>query len=335
MAESEKVIVTGGAGFLGSHLVSRLLEEEFEVVVIDNLSIEANSSLVEHIDDINFWREDLTRCKHLPQYLAGATSIIHLAAMLGVQRVLERPADTITNNTLGTLRLLQSAAKLSVPHLILASSSEVYGEPVEVPTRETHPRNPIGPYAASKAWSEDAFQAFSRECGFDAVALRFFNIYGPRQNSSRYGFVVSRFITNALTNEPIEIYGDGKQSRDFSYVDDAVTAIVRAMKWTGGFEVFNIGTGVETTIRDLASEIIKVTGSESQIIHGNPRPEEIRRRVASVEQAQRHLGYKASVALETGLRYTVEDFQHQATQLGQALPFGRRGGPRKPAVMKT
>ncbi len=310
MAGSEKVIVTGGAGFLGSHLVNRLLQEEFEVVVIDNFSTQVNSNLVGHADEITLWRKDLARCKDLLQYLGGASYVIHLAATLGVQRVLERPVDTITNNTLGTLKLLQSAAEASVPHLILASSSEVYGEPMEVPTLETHPRNPIGSYAASKAWSEEALQAFSREFGFDAVALRFFNIYGPKQSSSRYGFVVSRFIASALTNEPIEIYGDGKQSRDFSYVDDAVTAILRAMKWTGTFEVFNVGTGIETTIRNLASVIIEMTGSNSQIVHGEPRPGEIRRRVASIEKAAKYLGFKASVSLPAGLRYAIDDFEH-------------------------
>jgi UDP-glucose 4-epimerase len=309
-----KVLITGGAGFIGSHLSERLAKDGNEVIVIDNLS----TGCIENIEHIRARRgfefiEGDIRDAGLMESLAGRCEVIfHLAAAVGVQLIADKPVNTVETNIAGTQVVLEAANKFK-RRILLASTSEVYGKSEQVPFREEDDivlgstSMPRWAYACSKAVDEFLGFAFHQQFGLEVIIGRFFNTIGPRQ-TGRYGMVVPRFIQAALKGEPLHIYGTGRQSRCFCYVEDVVDAVVRLMNCSEAIgRVFNIGSDAEITIEQLADKIIEITGSKSrkefvayEVAYGRPI-EDMMRRVPCLERIKESLGWRPKTDLNTAL----------------------------------
>jgi UDP-glucose 4-epimerase len=321
------ILVTGGAGFIGSHLCEALVEDGAQVVAIDDLS----TGRLENIADLRekpnfqFVRETILNSQVLDRLCSQSDIVIHLAAAVGVMLIVEDPVRTIKTNIIGSESILSTANRYGCK-VLLASSSEVYGKGVKVPFREeddclmgptTHSR---WAYATSKAIDEFLGLAYHQQFGLPVVIMRFFNTIGPRQ-TGRYGMVVPRFVRQALKNEPIEVYGDGKQTRSFTDVADVVAAILKlANHPLAPGQVFNIGSQQEVAINELAEMVILLTQSTSLIRHVPydeayaPGFEDMRRRVPSIEKITNLIGYQPHNSLEdTLLRVIAYERNTQAT----------------------
>jgi len=319
-----KALVTGGAGFIGSHLAQRLVEDGNEVIVVDNLSTGSLRN-IEHIGTrpgFEFVEGDI-RNAALMESLAGRCEVVfHLAAAVGVQLIADNPVHTIETNIAGTQVVLEAANKFKRKTLI-ASSSEVYGKNEAVPFREEDDivlgstSMPRWAYACSKAVDEFLGFAFHQQYELHVVIARFFNTIGPRQ-TGRYGMVVPRFIESAIKNEPIRIYGTGKQSRCFCYVGDVVDAVIRLMDCSRAIgEAFNIGSDEEITIEALADKIIAMTGSKSrkefvpyEVAYGRPI-EDMMRRVPCLQRIKDTIGWKPKTGLAETLQKVIDSFKNR------------------------
>jgi len=316
-----RVLVTGGAGFIGSHLTERLLNEGHQVAAIDNLSTGSlkNIENCRKHGDFKFVTGDIRNAELMVPLTDQCDMIFHLAAAVGVRLIAEDPVHTIETNIGGTETVLDIANKFG-KKILIASSSEVYGKSEEVPFCEDDDivlgstSMPRWAYACSKAIDEFLGLAFYQQYGLGVVIARFFNTIGPRQ-TGQYGMVVPRFVRMAMDNEPIAIYGTGKQTRCFCYVGDVVEAIVRLMNTddaTG--RVYNVGSSEEISIEVLADKIIQLTGSRSEkkyvpyeTAYGRPI-EDMMRRVPSVERIKEAVGWQSSTSLDQVLRIIVESF---------------------------
>jgi UDP-glucose 4-epimerase len=317
-----RALVTGGAGFIGSHLVDALVERDDQVAVIDDLSVGKASNLERHLDDgrIRLVQASILEPEALEPLVAGSDLVFHLAAVVGVRYVVDDPLKAIATNVRGTERVLESAFRHKV-RAVIASSSEVYGKSTDLPLREDADRV-LGPttakrwcYSDAKAIDEYLAWAYVGK-GLSVSAVRYFNVYGPRLDPLGYGSVMAQFIMQAMRGEPITVYDDGNQTRCFTYVSDAVEGTIRAGTRDAAVgKAFNIGTTRETTINELATLVREVTGSESAIEHVEAREvygpgfEEARRRVPDVSRAREVLGLEAEISLEAGLERTVEWFR--------------------------
>lgn len=309
-----KFLVTGGAGFIGSHLCEYLVKRGDEVVCFDNLSTGRREN-IEHLikSGLIFIEGDTNNFADLEKVFKEYKfdGIFHYAAVVGVKRTLEN-SISVLNDIDGTRNILKLALAHGKPKIIFASSSEVYGEPVEIPEVENGHINPHLPYAVVKLYSEKLMEAYWQKYKLPTCSLRFFNVYGPRQESSDYGFVVGIFIKRVLESKPPIIFGDGTQTRDFVYINDNIEASFRAFESdiTNG-EVINIGTGKPTTILDLAGEIITLCGQG-----GNLKPEfasrrnDIRHRFPDVSKMLKLLNYRATTSLREGLKKTIEWYRN-------------------------
>ncbi len=313
------ILVTGGAGFIGSHLCEAMVHQGYRVVAIDDLSTGRleNIQHLRPLPSFQFVRETINNAQVLDRLTSEADIVIHLAAAVGVKLIVEDPVHTILTNIMGTEAVLATANRYGCKVLI-ASTSEVYGKGVKVPFSEeddrlmgstTHSR---WAYAASKAVDEFLGLAYGRQFGLPVVIMRLFNTVGPRQ-TGRYGMVVPRFVRRALRNEPIQVYGDGKQSRCFADVQDVVEAIVRLAEHPQAVgEVFNIGSTREITIYELAQKVIELSGSQSRIElvpydeAYAPGFEDMRRRVPSIEKIHRLIGYQPRYSLEDTLKRVID-----------------------------
>ena len=312
-------LVTGGAGFIGSYLCEQLVKSARRVVAIDDLSagrVENIQHLL-HLSNFQFVREDILHSQVLDRLSSEADIIIHLAAVVGVKLIVEDPVRTIHTNVMGTDAVLTAANRYGCKVLI-ASTSEVYGKGVRVPFREDDD-SLLGPtnhsrwsYAASKSVDEFLGLAYHAQFGLPVVIMRFFNTVGPRQ-TGRYGMVVPRFVRQALRGDPIEVYGDGLQSRCFGYVGDVADAIQKLADHPGAIgQVYNIGSTEEVTILELAQKVIKLSGSSSQIKFVPyeeayaPGFEDMRRRVPSIEKIKQLVGYEPRFTLEDILLKVIE-----------------------------
>jgi UDP-glucose 4-epimerase len=319
-----RVLVTGGAGFIGSNLVDALMEQHHEVTVIDNLSVGKASNIAHHLDHatFHFVNDSILNVDTLERAIQQVDLIFHLAAVVGPKYVVEDPLGTIVTNVRGTENVLELAFKHWV-RTVIASSSEVYGKSTAVPLSEDDDRL-LGPttvdrwsYSDAKAIDEYFALAYAKK-GLPITAVRYFNAYGPRLDPQGYGSVIARFITQAQQNEPITIYDDGEQTRSFTYVADTVEGTVRAatLREAAG-RVFNIGSDRETSINELARLICDLAGSKSEIVHVpyeaafGSHFEETRRRVPDMTRARELLGFEAHTSLEDGLRRTLSWFQNQ------------------------
>jgi UDP-glucose 4-epimerase len=314
----ENILITGGAGFIGSHLCELLVHQGHQVIAIDDLSTGRleNIQHLRPLPSFQFVRETITNSQVLDRLASQADIIVHLAAAVGVKLIVEDPVRTIQTNIMGTEAVLTTANRYGCKVLI-ASTSEVYGKGVKVPFSEdddrlmgstTHSR---WAYATSKAVDEFLGQAYHRQFGLPVVVMRFFNTVGPRQ-TGRYGMVVPRFVRQALKGQPLQVYGDGQQSRCFADVADVTGAICElAFHPEAVGEVFNIGNTEEVTIRELAERVIALTGSPSEIQYVPyeeayaPGFEDMRRRVPNIDKLCRLIGYQPRYSLDEILERVI------------------------------
>jgi UDP-glucose 4-epimerase len=313
MSEAKRVLVTGGAGFIGSHVVDRLVAEGYAVRVIDNLSAGKLENINGHLKrgNIDFIEGDVRRASVVEKSVEDVDIVLHLAALTSVALSVEKPRFTFEVNVKGTMNLLRSCARNKVDKFLLASSSAVYGETKFLPITEEHPASPISPYAESKLASEQFCLGFYEEHLLRSVVLRLFNVYGPRQGVNDYSGVITQFIDQGKQRLPLVVYGDGFQTRDFVSIRDVVEAVLSAMEseYAEG-NVFNIGTGVSTSINELAETLLESAGLDLQVLHEEPRLGDIRHSYADISKAKKLLGYRPNVSLRDGLRalLTNEEF---------------------------
>jgi nucleoside-diphosphate-sugar epimerase len=313
-----KALVTGGAGFIGSHLCEALVGEGHEVIVIDDLSTGQVGNLAAVVDSpaLHVYRTSILDDERVPDIIDEVDVVYHLAAAVGVQLILERPVESIETNILGTGRILRCAVK-GQKKVIIASTSEVYGKNDEVPLREDDD-SVLGPtsknrwsYACSKAIDEFLGLAYYRDKGVPVVIVRYFNTIGPRQ-TGRYGMVVPRFVQQALAGEPISVFGDGNQSRSFTDVADAVRATLALSRHPAApGTVFNVGSGHEITINDLARRVKALTASPSDIVHVpyenvySEGFEDLRRRVPDITRLRELTGFVPRYDLDATLERVI------------------------------
>ena len=303
-----KALVTGGAGFIGSHLVDTLVKEGCDVVVLDDLSAGSLSNLKHVKDKITFYKGNIQDQKILMKAAENCETIFHQAALVSVTKTVDNPVDSALINDLGTLLVLESARQNKVKRVVLASSSAVYGDDPFLPKHENMPPKPMSPYAVQKLTGELYARIYYDLYGLETVCLRYFNVYGPRQDpSSPYSGVISIFMTKAVSKKPPVIYGDGKQYRDFVFVKDVVKAnlLAATAEGTAG-QTFNIGIGKNISINTLWDMICLLSGLNIEPEYRPPRPGDILESVASIEQAKSAMGFEADYSFEKGLEITFK-----------------------------
>ncbi|NJE76851.1 SDR family oxidoreductase [Thermococcus sp. ES12] len=295
------IVVTGGAGFIGSHIAWELSREN-EVIVIDNLYTGRRENVP---PAVKFVQADIRDYSAIAELISHADYVFHEAAQVSVIESVRDPIFTEEVNVIGTLNILKALLE-GHGKLIFASSAAIYGDNPNLPLKESERPRPLSPYGVTKATAEEYLRVFNELYGVPTVALRYFNVFGPRQSANQYAGVISIFINRALKNEPLVIFGDGKQTRDFIYVKDVVKAnILAAESRKSNGKVFNVATGRQTTILELAMKIIEITGATSSIIFDKPRPGDIRHSLADISEIRR-LGFEPEWGLENGLKKTVE-----------------------------
>jgi UDP-glucose 4-epimerase len=303
------VLVTGGAGFIGSHVVDGLVRAGYSVKVLDNLSAGRLENLGLHLSSgaIQFFEGDI-RDKVLTERLCGdVDAVVHLAALVSVPLSVKDPKGTFDVNVNGTSNLLYSCCSENVRKVVFASSCAVYGAPEYLPIDEEHPTHPLSPYASSKLEGEHVCEEFSKCSHADVVIFRFFNVYGSRQVSGEYGGVITKFLDRAEEGEPLVIFGDGSQTRDFVYVSDVVQAILMVLGKNHTEGTFNIGFGEAVSVEALAAKVLKLTGKDVGVVHEPPRPGDIEGSKADVFKAQQEFGFSAKVGLDEGLRRLIRE----------------------------
>lgn len=307
-----KILVTGGCGFIGSHLVERLANDGHEVIVIDNLSTGTMGNLGALVNSPNVHLVTQSILQYLrPQIFDGVDCIFHLAAIASVTKSIEAPLYTIDTNIMGTARILDYAKSSGVKKVIFASSSAVYGNGALFADSEQGAFiRPLNPYGISKMTGEQFMDFYHWQHGIETINLRLFNVYGPRQNPS-YAPVIPIFIGKALKGEDLPIYGDGNQQRDFIYVKDVVEVFVRAMNCDRKLGVYNIGTGYGIKINTLAGKIISMAGSslQSRAVHLPERNGDVRESIAYVGDAIQYFNFRARIQIDDGLMETIDYFR--------------------------
>ena len=307
-------LVTGGAGFIGSHLVERLLADGARVRVLDNFSTGGRANLPfarEAGRRLEVIRGDIRHRGVVERAARGVRAIFHQAALRSVPRSVKDPLGANENNVTGTLNVLAAARRARVARVVYASSSSVYGDRPDLPKREEQPPAPISPYAVSKAAGEQYAAVWTRLYGVETVGLRYFNVFGPRQDpKSEYAAVIPRFILWGLRGKPLEVHGDGAQSRDFTYIDNVVEANLLAARAAGvGGEVFNVGCGDRVSLLEIIAKLEAILGRRLVRRHGPPRPGDVAHTLADVSKGKRLLGYTPLVPFDEGFRRTVEYFR--------------------------
>ena len=302
-------LVTGGAGFIGSHLVEGLLNSGREVRVLDNFSTGSRENLEALEERIELIEGDIRDEATLARAVGGVGVVYHEAALARVQRSIEMPLEVHDVNCTGTLKVLLAARDGGVRRVIFASSSSVYGDVEKLPKEETDVCVPISPYGASKLSAEVYAHAVSRVFELETVGLRYFNVFGPRQNPA-YAAAIPAFIERLLQGKELIIHGDGEQTRDFTYVGNVVSAPLLAAEAEGEpGSVFNIAGGGRARINELAESVSAMFGVEVRRVHAEPRAGDIKHSIADIAAARRQLGYRLEVDFENGLRRTVEWFK--------------------------
>jgi UDP-glucose 4-epimerase len=313
---SEIFVVTGGAGFIGSHVVERLLKDHpgATVRVLDNFS-SGNTANLPFADAagkrLEIVRGDIRELAAVERVVQGADVVFHQAAMRSVPRSVADPLGANENNVGGTLHVLEAARRAGVRRVVYASSSSVYGDNPELPKREDQPPAPISPYAVSKAAGEQYAAVWTRLYGVETVGLRYFNVFGPRQDpASEYAAVIPKFILWALRDAPVEVHGDGRQSRDFTYIDNVVDAnVLAATAPKAAGEAFNVGCGDRVSLLDIIARLERMLGKRIERRHTPARAGDVPHTLADVGKAQRLLAYVPAVAFDEGLRRTVDYFK--------------------------
>lgn len=311
-----RYLVTGGAGFIGSHITEALIKKREEVIVFDNFCTGKKENLSAIIKKIKLIKGDLRDFNLVKKKTRGVDYVLHQAALRSVPKSVKDPVSFNEVNVTGTLNLLIAAHQAKVKRFVFASSSSVYGEVKIFPEKENFTPKPISPYAATKLFGEHYCYLFSRLYDLETVSLRYFNVFGPRQSlESQYAVVVPKFITCLLNNKPTPINGNGDQSRDFTYIDNVVEANLLAAKAKNiSGEVFNIACGWDYTVLDLAKIINKIMGKNIKPVFLPPRPGDVLRTLADISKAKKLLKFKIKVNFEEGLERTVKWFADQEKQ---------------------
>jgi UDP-glucose 4-epimerase len=300
-----RVLVTGGAGFIGSNLVKRLLEEDNFVTVLDNF-LSGHKENLTPFSSVKIIEGDVRDKKAVETAIKGAEVVFHLAASVGNKRSIDLPIDDAEINVLGTLNVLEAARKEGVRKIVTSSSAGIFGELKTLPIKEDHPIEPDSPYGCTKLCEEKLCLSYAKLYDIEAVCLRYFNVYGPNQRFDAYGNVIPIFVFRMFNNEPIIIYGDGEQTRDFVHVDDVVQANIKAANATGVSGAFNIASGARITINELVELITRDNSNEIEVIHGDERPGDVRHSLADISLANKMIGYTPTVDLERGVKEYVE-----------------------------
>jgi UDP-glucose 4-epimerase len=297
----KKVLVTGGAGFIGSHTVDLLLAENIPVRVLDNLSSGHRSNLPDSHPLLEFVEGDITNCGTVKEVMQGVSHCLHLAAQVSVEASIEDPVNSAMQNIIGFINIQNSAQNEGVERLVYASSAAIYGEPSEIPLPEDTQKLQLSPYGLEKQVNEEYADLYRRSFGFSSLGLRFFNVYGPRQDpKSPYAGVIALFVDRISQGRSLSIYGDGKQTRDFIYVGDVAEAILAALacQLSGAC---NIATGRQITLLELIEVLSAITGNQCEVSFESARDGDIRHSLANVERMHRELGISAQTAIEQGL----------------------------------
>jgi UDP-glucose 4-epimerase len=304
MIKSKKILVTGGAGFIGSHLVDALIERGHRVVVIDNLSTGKKENINKRA---KFYKIDIYSPKIGEIFKKEKPEIIfHLAAQINVRRSIENPLKDAKINILGSLNILENCKKFKTQKIIFASSAGVYGEARTLPTPEDYLVNPDSPYRIAKRTIENYLKFYKENFGLKFISLRFSNVYGPRQDPKGEAGAVAIFINKLLKGERPTIFGDGKQTRDFIFVEDVVSACLKAIEYKGEKEIFNIGTGIETSINELYKIISKLLRTKIKPKYDPEKPGDLKRSCLEISLAKRELKWKPKYNLEKGLEKTMK-----------------------------
>ena len=303
-----KLLVTGGGGFIGSHLVGRLLSLGHEVRVLDSFETGRRENLA-GFGGVEVINGDLLDTSRVAQAVAGVEAVFHVAALPSVPRSWSDPVSSLRANAMGTAALARAAMQAGVDSVIYSSSSSVYGDqPGERRSEDIEPR-PISPYACSKLLGEEILLAYAASNSLRVLALRYFNVFGPRQDpDSQYSAVIPKFIRAALRDEAVVIYGDGRQSRDFTYVSNVVEANLLALQSTASGQRLNIACGRSISLLELVDAISKLNGRTLTVNHAKPRVGDIVRSLADCAVAERVLGYRPLTDFETGLHLTYEHY---------------------------
>jgi len=310
-------LVTGGAGFIGSNICRQLISDGWSVTVLDNLM----SGYRMNLDglDVRFVEGDIRDPLAVADAMEGCGTVFHLAASVGNKRSVDDPIGDAEINLLGTIRVLEAARKADVGKVVISSSAAIFGELKTLPIAEDHPIDPDSPYGVSKLAEEKVGLAYAKLYGMEVVCLRYFNVYGPNQRFDAYGNVIPIFVFRILAGEPITIFGDGEQTRDFVNVRDVVQANLKAASARGVSGAFNTGSGSRISINALVATLRTVMPERIEVIHTDPRAFDVRDSLADIGAASRGFGFRPVVAMAEGLReYTAwARAEHAATTVAR------------------
>ncbi len=307
------VLVTGGAGFIGSHLVEALVRRGDRVRVLDNLATGFAQNLAAVVNDIEFFQADLRDLDAVCSAVEGTEVVFHEAALPSVARSVQNPLDSNNANITGSLNLLVAARDARVRRVVMASSSSVYGGNPALPKEESMTPAPLSPYAVTKFTVEMYARVFTQLYGLQTICLRYFNVFGPRQDpTTQYAGAIAKFITCARRGEPFPVHGDGEQSRDFTYVANVVEAnLLAAQAPLEGHALFNIACGERTSLNQILALLNELTGQNLPATHSAARPGDVRHSLASIARAHQALGYTPRVSLKEGLERTLRWYEEQ------------------------
>jgi UDP-glucose 4-epimerase len=304
----KRVLITGGAGFIGSHLVDRLVAEGCRVRVLDDLSTGRIENITNHVKagSVDFVKGDIRDPAVVAKSLSGVDLVVHFAALISVTFSVEHPDLTLNVNAVGTQNLINACVEQAVCKFVFASSCAVYGDPDFLPVSEDCKVNPISPYAESKFLGERYCLDVDKRQVLQSVVLRFFNVYGPRQCLNDYSGVITRFIDCVRANKALTVYGDGSQTRDFVNVHDIVEAVLASIRSPNAHgQILNIGSGKPTSINELAKTILELASVDLEINYEKPRAGDIKDSYSDISKARKVLGYKPQVSLRAGLEELV------------------------------
>jgi nucleoside-diphosphate-sugar epimerase len=306
-----RTLVTGGGGFIGAHLVDRLLDDGHEVVILDNFATGRRENVVHFADRVTLVEGDIQSYERAHKAVKGTEVVFHLAALPSVPRSVQDPLTTNASNVIGTLNLLSAARDEGVRRFVFSCSSSVYGANPTMPKHEQLALMPISPYAVSKLAAEGYCRAYHEVYGLETVSLRYFNIFGPRQDPmSQYAAVIPRFILAILSNRRPVIYGDGEQTRDFTYVANAIEANILAAAADGiAGKAFNVACGERISLNRVLANLAELAGTEVEADYRPPRAGDIKHSLADISAARSQLGYTSPVSFEDGLERTFEHYR--------------------------
>jgi UDP-glucose 4-epimerase len=318
----QRILVAGGAGFIGSHIVDKLLEDGLDVTVLDNFSTGRIENLAQHKHNKNLRvvKGDIRDVKQIKTAIKDVDAVFNDAAVVSVRLSVDNPILVNDVNVNGALNLLKASADSHVKRFVQASSASVYGDAELLPISEDTPLKPISPYAVSELAAESYALAFHKAYGLQTVCLRYFNVYGPRQAYNSYTGAITLFVNQLLNNQCVTIFGDGEQTRDFVYVEDVASANTLALTSREAVgKAFNIGTGAATSINILVKTLVKIIGrSNVKPLHAKAKLGEIRHSAASIEKARKILGFTPSFSIDSGLRQLVKWYTSKPTCLPQS-----------------